>query len=699
MKQVKWDVKKNEEIKFFNPELSYELTGYRPINMHKGLDFDKTPFVEVGVRKNETGRYTDYPIGSKTHRDWWKEQFRRCEEGYEYNGYRVTGDHYFFLNFYILLNIEKITTSGQGRTETTPSFQSKQYEYFHYIEMCETLGKDVISFKARGVGFSEMAVSLAVRPYTTTPNYDAVFVAYSDGLLEPTLSKAWTQLEYLNLETETAMKRIRQKINSNMHKKASKVDRDNNEFGHMSQIRGVIVDNARKLRGRRVDRLLYEESGSNPILTETYVKGQALVEISGKKIGTRFVFGTGGDEGPPLAGLEKMFTNVAAFNGLPYIHSYTRDGRVSSNTGFFVPAHTSMVDFTDDRGVTNEIEAKAYYDTKRKELESMPKELMDYCAEYCYFPEEALSKQGMNNFNQVLLANQYTEIAIHKSTPTPERGRFFDIKNKNGEVVGVKWVKDNNGPIEMIEPPIMDPETGRPRRNLYVAGIDSIDHAIDDSVVGEAGSKFALTIKKRSFGIGGNQYVLKYIERPNDVRTAYATATRALMFYECKANLEDTKIGFRTWLRERKLDFKYLMNRPVLALDPNRKRKQSTLWGTPGSEKMIRHGLELIANYIEDYHDTIYYIDIIEQLQKFSYENKGSFDLVMSMVMTEIADEDMYNLKVHTETESQVWQDVGYWKDASGKMHHGVIPSKESNNIKTNNNFAWAHTTNNHYQN
>lgn len=63
-----WDVPITETIKYFDPELSYELTGYRPITMDKGLDFDPTPFQEVGKTFIKTGRYTEYPAGGKLHR-------------------------------------------------------------------------------------------------------------------------------------------------------------------------------------------------------------------------------------------------------------------------------------------------------------------------------------------------------------------------------------------------------------------------------------------------------------------------------------------------------------------------------------------------------------------------------------------------------------------------------------------------------
>jgi hypothetical protein len=37
---ITWDVGPNDDVKFFDPELSYYITKYRPINKTKGLDFD-----------------------------------------------------------------------------------------------------------------------------------------------------------------------------------------------------------------------------------------------------------------------------------------------------------------------------------------------------------------------------------------------------------------------------------------------------------------------------------------------------------------------------------------------------------------------------------------------------------------------------------------------------------------------------------
>ena len=49
-----WDVPITEEIKYFDSELSYEITGYRPITMDKGLDFKPELFTIAANTYNKT---------------------------------------------------------------------------------------------------------------------------------------------------------------------------------------------------------------------------------------------------------------------------------------------------------------------------------------------------------------------------------------------------------------------------------------------------------------------------------------------------------------------------------------------------------------------------------------------------------------------------------------------------------------------
>jgi hypothetical protein len=60
----------DERIRYFDPELSYELTGYKPINMSEGLDFDPDDFTKTADIYTKKGKYTDFPEGTKPYNDF-----------------------------------------------------------------------------------------------------------------------------------------------------------------------------------------------------------------------------------------------------------------------------------------------------------------------------------------------------------------------------------------------------------------------------------------------------------------------------------------------------------------------------------------------------------------------------------------------------------------------------------------------------
>lgn len=156
LKQAKenkeWDVPIGAPIEVFDPELSYELTGYKPINKDRGLDFDPSWFTDTRDTYEKTGKYCAFLPGSKKYREFWTEQYKRCKNGYTVNGYTVTGFHYFFLNFYTLPLVHKVVEAGKGRPEGFPSFTVAQYKWFHYLALCCKLLKNAALMKARGIG-------------------------------------------------------------------------------------------------------------------------------------------------------------------------------------------------------------------------------------------------------------------------------------------------------------------------------------------------------------------------------------------------------------------------------------------------------------------------------------------------------------------------------------------------------------------
>ena len=89
--------------------------------------------------------------GNITKRAYWEQEFNRCLKGYTVGKYRLTGENYFFLNFYRLLS--PLAQGEEARSEYFPGFMAKQYEYFHYIELARKLKLDVLVFKCRGIKF------------------------------------------------------------------------------------------------------------------------------------------------------------------------------------------------------------------------------------------------------------------------------------------------------------------------------------------------------------------------------------------------------------------------------------------------------------------------------------------------------------------------------------------------------------------
>lgn len=146
-----WDVLKDEPIYYFDSNLSYELTGYRPINETEGLDFDPDWFIQARKTKEATKKYCAAVKNSKAYNEFWDNEYLKCINGVTINGYTITGDHYYFLNYYQIPQTKNIKKAGSGRKNGFSDFYAKQYEYFHYIELCKTLKKNAIGLKARGV--------------------------------------------------------------------------------------------------------------------------------------------------------------------------------------------------------------------------------------------------------------------------------------------------------------------------------------------------------------------------------------------------------------------------------------------------------------------------------------------------------------------------------------------------------------------
>lgn len=677
--EEEWDVKIGDPIEYFDPELSYELTGYRPITATKGLDFDPKLFTIAADTYKSKGRYTELIPGTFLFQQHWQEEFNRCQYGCTIGKYRLTGENYFFLNYFRLPSV--LDKAGQEtQEESFPTFLAKQYEYFHYMEMCRATGHDGVLFKSRGVGASQIAASNAVNAYMYHKASRNIITAFQESYVGDTLSKCWQELDFLNTQTQGAFKRVRMKIDTNWKKKASKVDQDKNETGWGSIIEGVISDEPRKLRGARVLNLYMEESGSHPNLIPTYIQSRALVVINGYRVGTRWVFGTAGDKTPNLAGLKDMFYNPQEYLALPYRHNYTKSEEYVL-TGYFIPSYTMWFGTPenpgfDSRGVVDETRAKAYYEETWNKIKD-PAKLIQDKAEYCFTPEDAFVLEGSNNFDQEKLAEQKAAIEIHKTVPPPRSMTLrWQIKENNVDYNQRPTAQVGEGPIRFTEMPMCD-DHGIPFKNLYVIGVDGIDQGTNESSGQADVSKFAIIVYRRQLGLQEPKIVAVYKERPRHIKDAWDICLKLAMFYNAKVLIEYTKISvvhhFKNVGKEH-----YLMHKPQGGQASNGRRTINRQIGVTPTQSVIEHYLELIENYIVDYYQFIDYVDLLDELISYSYENKRKFDLVAAFGMALLADEEMRGKTART-NQVQETLNIGYSRNEYGQVSFNKVTQNEQN--------------------
>ena len=93
-------------------------------------------------------------------------------------------------------------------------------------------------------------------------------------------------------------------------------------------------------------------------------------------------------------------------------------------------------------------------------------------------------------------------------------------------------------------------------------------------------------------------------------------------------------------------------------------RNKKKLIGLPATEAVIKHGLELISMYVEDYWYEIDSEEMLEQLLNYSYEAKRKFDIIAALQCAEIADEELSGVTpTNVSKASKEWKDIGYYID------------------------------------
>lgn len=414
----------------------------------------------------EHGFYCPDPPGSSAHYEYWTTQLDRCINGYEVGGTRITGHHYFYLNF-VRIKLTEDAGKAQSKVLTFPSFWDGDYEFFWLLDIArkgiakdeyEKLrltttvadgfmdgGRHVIVGKARRKGFSYKNAALVTNTFNTVRNSYSLLCAFDKKYLYPKgiMAMVTDNMNFLN--EHTGWTKRRQLIDKQNHRKASYLEYMGGqpvEKGYKSEVEALtFLDNPDAARGKDANIVIFEECGVFDNLKSSYLATQPCVEDGDVVTGQIILFGTGGDMTGGTIDFESMFYNPEAYNLLPITNIWD-EGSQHQNCGFFFPCYLNKVGYMDSSGNSNVEKAKqselAIREQKRRD--SKDAGVLDkYVTEYPFCPKEAFMQQSSNLFPSAMILDWRNEILKSGSLANIATvGRLVDSKE------GVKFRPEPN---------------------------------------------------------------------------------------------------------------------------------------------------------------------------------------------------------------------------------------------------------------
>lgn len=113
------------------------MNNYSTIRDKNGKWLDSSVFRQEAINFMKNRNYCTAPVGSPDYIDYWEEQLKRCREGYKVDGVKITGHHYFYLNFTQIMVVEEKGGKVGKKEELMPDFWDGDYDFFWALEIAK----------------------------------------------------------------------------------------------------------------------------------------------------------------------------------------------------------------------------------------------------------------------------------------------------------------------------------------------------------------------------------------------------------------------------------------------------------------------------------------------------------------------------------------------------------------------------------
>ena len=396
-----------------------------------GIWINTSVFREAGDYFMKYGVYTHEPWGSPAWYDFWKEERRRCTEGYSVGGVMIPGEFYNYMNYCPIQKSEKGAFNTATKIKGFPDFWDGDYNYFwvreiarngvlknnqnlsqeekeriynlepkaREIELVKILdglhlmfkivpsiekdgvrvenllgGRDVIVLKSRRKGFSFKNASVGSNNFFHRPTSYTMQMAYDKKFLYPKgiFSMSMSYINFIN--DKTAWKAPSDYVRKQDHIRNSYKSYQNGveiELGFMSEIQAITFkDNPQAGVGKDCYDIIGEEVGAWGTpggLKETVASMMPSVTDGDYRTGMMTLFGTANDIEKGTVDFADMFENPESYTYLPFYDIWGANDQ--KKEGFFFPVQLNLIGHYDVQGNSNLKSAQESEELSRKKLE------------------------------------------------------------------------------------------------------------------------------------------------------------------------------------------------------------------------------------------------------------------------------------------------------------------------------------------